>query len=142
MKKNPSKKTLEQVMGRLQENNLQVYGAPPSGEAGCVDYTLEDLVSLSKKKEPQPVGHMIGIVGRRWTDHHVNTYHSVEVFKGGEVIASVKMVPGHGDHYITTGMELLAQLGEIPQETRKNSTSATKLKISCLALDVKRKKDL
>ena len=55
---------------------------------------------------------MFTIIGRRWFDRkYGNTYHSVAVYKDGDLIGSVDFAYGYGDQYKQTAYGILQNLG-------------------------------
>lgn len=50
------------------------------------------------------------IIGRRWFDRiNGNTYHSVEVYKGGKLLERVPFQYGYGDGYMQTAGDIIAK---------------------------------
>jgi len=55
------------------------------------------------------------IEGRRWFQKtYGNTYHSVRIFKDGQVIAHLPYQYGYGDGYLQTALDWLRANGNIP----------------------------
>jgi hypothetical protein len=52
------------------------------------------------------------VIVKRWFQKsYGNTYHSVRIFKGNELIAEQPFTYGYGDHYKQTTLELLQDKG-------------------------------
>ena len=87
------------------------------------------------------------IDAKRWFDRvNGNTYHSVSVFKNGELLDRVPFTYGYGSHYEQTALELL-QKHNIEHSKNvdmfwqwKEKTGDKRVMVFCN--DVKRKKDL
>jgi len=59
--------------------------------------------------------HTLKLVGRRWTSRtYGNTYHTVDVYLDGELIAESERQYGYGDGYIQTGIELALANSDLP----------------------------
>lgn len=55
---------------------------------------------------------MFTIIGRRWFEKtNGNTYHSVEVYKDGELLGRVPFAYGYGDQYRQSAFDILVKLG-------------------------------
>ncbi len=66
-------------------------------------------------------GHLV-INGQRWFDKiNGNTYHSVQVFINGKLIAEQGLTYGYGDHYRQTAFELLEKI--YPKLNNTDSTN-------------------
>ncbi len=86
------------------------------------------------------------IVGKRWFERtYGNTYHSVRIYKGKELIAEKLFTYGYEEHYMQTAAELMVKAGLIPAFEHENYFQVrNELNANCLILidDVSRKKDL
>ena len=84
------------------------------------------------------------IDAKRWFDRvNGNTYHSVSVYKNGELLDRVSFTYGYGSHYEQTALELLQKNGITKQEIFwkfKEEIGRDRVMVFCN--DVKRKKDL
>ncbi len=93
----------------------------------------------------------IHIEGRRWWDR-VNTYHSVTIYKDGEVIAYIPYSYGGMDMYLQTAWDWLGVNGWPELAERNPYTNGyvhfgtqylrEVLHGTCSVVDVSRKKDL
>ena len=92
------------------------------------------------------------IEGRRWFQRtYGNTYHSVRIFKDGEMIAHLPFQYGYGDQFLQTAWEWLGKNG-YPELLETYENGAWKnygtqyprevLKGTYSVIDVDRKKDL
>ena len=64
---------------------------------------------------------MFTIIGRRWFEKtNGNTYHSVEVYKDGELLGRIPFAYGYGDQYKQTALDLLVKLGHYPNTEAKH----------------------
>ncbi len=89
-------------------------------------------------------GHLV-INRNRWFDKiNGNTYHSVQVFVNGKLIAEQGLTYGYGDHYRQTAIELLEKNGYSREGKEANWQMFNRLFDSVLYFchDVSRKKDL
>jgi hypothetical protein len=88
-------------------------------------------------------GHLV-INGQRWFDKiNGNTYHSVQVFINGKLIAEQGLTYGYGDHYRQTSFELLKKI--YPQQDKEAQCQYTERLFDSVLYfchDVSRKKDL
>lgn len=84
--------------------------------------------------------HYYSIVARRWFDQKWgNTYHSVRVYRNGELVGENPYEYGYGDHYLQTADEIMKANGyhNFRQDLRENGKGFA---VSCS--DVSKKKDL
>lgn len=84
------------------------------------------------------------IEGRRWFEKvNGNTYHSVRIFAGGEMIAHIGMTYGYGDQFLQTAIDWLRDNGHIPADAPYGTRYLREeLAGSYSVVDVGRKKDL
>jgi hypothetical protein len=103
---------------------------------------------MEKKEEIKS----ILIVGRRWLDKiYGNTYHSSQSFIDGELKDNVNFEYGYDEGYKQTAFESLEKKNLIPErkkydngmnESFRDYTERTGIKINYTVSDVSRKKDL
>lgn len=86
----------------------------------------------------------IHIEGRRWFQRtYGNTYHSVTIFKDGEVVARCPHAYGYDDGYLQTALELLKDKGLAPKDAEQGTRYLREtLGASWGVVDVERMKDL
>ena len=87
----------------------------------------------------------IHIEGRRWFQRtYGNTYHSVRIFKDGELVFTSGEHYGYGDHYLQTAWEWLQSQGIIPKSERYGGTLYLRETLGATnsCIDVAREKDL
>lgn len=84
------------------------------------------------------------IDAKRWFDRvNGNTYHSVNVYKNGELLDRIAFNYGYGNHYEQTALEILKKHGETGQDILwKFKEEKGKKNVMVFCNDVKRKKDL
>jgi hypothetical protein len=84
------------------------------------------------------------IDAKRWFERvNGNTYHSVNVYKNGELLDRVPINYGYGSHYEQTALEILEKHGETKQESFwKFCEEKGEKNVMIFCNDVKRKKDL
>jgi hypothetical protein len=82
------------------------------------------------------------IEGRRWFQNGPgNTYHSVRIYKDGQLIAHLPFAYGYGDYFLQTAVEWLRENG-YPDAQYGTLYLREKLGGSYSVIDVTRKKDL
>lgn len=86
------------------------------------------------------------IIAKRWFQRsNGNTYHSVNVYKNGELLDRVPFTYGYGNHYEQTALAMLQKLSIASPETTvfwKWQEEYGRDKVLVICEDVKRKKDL
>lgn len=69
----------------------------------------------------------IHIDGRRWFQKtYGNTYHSVRIFKDGQLIAHVPYEYGYGEQFLQTALDWLRANGHIPDTCYRCHVERTK----------------
>ena len=84
------------------------------------------------------------IEGRRWFQRtYGNTYHSVRVFKDGEMIACLPYQYGYGDQFLQTALDWMKANGHAPQNAEYGTLYLREtLGATYSVIDVQRQKDL
>jgi hypothetical protein len=87
---------------------------------------------------------MIHIEGRRWFQRtYGNTYHSVRIYKDGELISHLPFNYGYGDQYLQTALDTLKAYGLAPEDAPYGTLYLREtLHATWTVADVGRKKDL
>jgi len=89
----------------------------------------------------------VAVIGRRWFRRtYGNTYNTADIYVNGELVHTLPMAGGYGDHYLTRAFDWLRHRGYLPPETREEAPwrLAQKMgfKLDYYAHDVKRERDL
>lgn len=122
------------------------------------DPTLENLAALGAAylrsgvrektllifREDARHKYLIEIQGRRWRQKSTgNTYHSVQVFLNGELLAETRMQYGYDDAYMQTAMELIREHTDLdPTYPLTIWTRENNIDLRYSVIDVSRQRDL
>ena len=84
------------------------------------------------------------IEGRRWFQRtYGNTYHSVRIYRNGELLAHIPFEYGYGDQFLQTALDWLKANGHAPADAKYGTLYLREtLHGTYTVADVARKKDL